>query len=147
MTEALDASLSRLQTDYIDLYQLHRPQRNVQLRGKLNYHEDMFQSDANHEAFIHEILKTAETMVAQGKIRHIGLSNETPRGMMKFVELAKQYNLPRIVSNQNAYSLIRREYEVGCAEVSMQDKVGLLAYSPLAGGLLSGKYQDGALPE
>jgi aryl-alcohol dehydrogenase-like predicted oxidoreductase len=101
----------------------------------------MFDAQGDDSAFIHEILTTCAELIAQGKIRYIGLSNETPRGMMKFVELAKQYNLPHIVSNQNAYSLIRRDYEIGCAEVSMQTGVGLLAYSPLAGGLLSGKYQ------
>ncbi len=145
--EALENSLKRLQTDYIDLYQLHWPARVVPKFGKLNFHEDMVKEDEDVEDNILECLETLTEVKKEGKIRAIGLSNETPWGVMKFLSLAKKHNFIEPISIQNAYSLFRREYEVGLAEVSMRENVGLLAYSPLAGGILSGKYQGGKQPE
>ena len=136
--EALEGSLKRLQTDYIDLYQLHWPERHTNFFGQRGY-------DANgHDLWednIHQILETLCDLVKAGKIRHIGLSNETPWGVMRFLEESKVHaELPRVQTIQNPYSLLNRLYEVGLAEVSMRSKVGLLAYSPLAFGVLSGKY-------
>lgn len=140
---ALDASLKRLQTDYLDLYQLHWPQRETNFFGKLG-----FESAADEE--ITPILETLEALAEQvktGKIRHIGLSNETPWGVMQFLHYAEQAGLPRIVSVQNPYCLLNRTYEIGLAEVSWREHAGLLAYSPLGFGVLSGKYLNGAQPE
>ena len=140
---ALDASLKRLQTDYLDLYQLHWPQRETNFFGKLG-----FESAADED--ITPILETLEALAEQvktGKIRHIGLSNETPWGVMQFLHYAEQAGLPRIVSVQNPYCLLNRTYEIGLAEVSWREHAGLLAYSPLGFGVLSGKYLNGAQPE
>ncbi len=140
---ALDASLKRLQTDYLDLYQLHWPQRETNFFGKLG-----FESAADEH--ITPILETLEALAEQvkaGKIRHIGLSNETPWGVMQFLHYAEQAGLPRIVSVQNPYCLLNRTYEVGLAEVSWREHAGLLAYSPLGFGVLSGKYLNGAQPQ
>lgn len=138
VTDALHKSLTRLQTDYIDLYQLHWPERKANFFGKLGYEHDP--NDA-WEDNINEVLHTLNGFVREGKIRHIGLSNETPWGTMRFLEEAKNNpELPRVLTVQNPYSLLNRSYEVGLAEVSMRSKVGLLAYSPLAFGVLSGKY-------
>lgn len=139
--EAVEASLKRLQTDYIDLYQLHWPERNTNFFGKLGY---VHQEDEAWEYNLNSVLETLQEQVKAGKIKHIGLSNETPWGTMKFLqEHALNPVLPRIQSVQNPYSLLNRTYEVGMAEVSIREKVGLLAYSPMAFGLLSGKYFDG----
>jgi aryl-alcohol dehydrogenase-like predicted oxidoreductase len=140
---ALEGSLKRLKTEYIDLYQLHWPDRKANFFGKLTYnHQD-------EEDFI-EIqtqLEVLTELIKEGKIRYIGLSNETPWGLMKFLSLAEQFNLPRIVSVQNPYSLLNRSYEVGLAEISIREKCGLLAYSPLAFGMLTGKYDNGTKPD
>jgi len=143
LKEAVDKSLARLQTDYIDLYQLHWPERTTNYFGKLGY------SHVEEEEAI-DILETLEALddlVKSGKIRHIGLSNESAWGTMRFLHLAEKYNLPRVASVQNPYSLLNRSYEVGLAEVSIREECGLLAYSPLAMGMLSGKYLGGQMPE
>jgi len=140
---ALDASLQRLQTDCIDLYQLHWPERDTNFFGKLGFtpgEQDDFTPVA-------ETLKVLDDFIKAGKIRHIGLSNETPWGIMRFLQTAETQGLPRIVSVQNPYSLLNRSYEVGCAEVSWREHCGLLAYSPLGFGVLSGKYLNGARPD
>ncbi|MDH3652523.1 MAG: NADP(H)-dependent aldo-keto reductase [Saprospiraceae bacterium] len=134
---ALEDSLKRLQTDYIDLYQLHWPERKTNFFGKLGYSQD--EDDPWMDNFV-SILEEIQTLIREGKIRYFGLSNETPWGVMRFLHLAEKFNLPRLVSVQNPYSLLNRSYEVGLAEVSVRERVGLLAYSPLAFGLLSGKY-------
>jgi aryl-alcohol dehydrogenase-like predicted oxidoreductase len=144
LIEALEGSLKRLQTDYIDLYQLHWPERGVNCFGLRDY---PFQT-ATKEAENHlEILETLNGFVKEGKIKHIGLSNETPWGTMKYLQTAKEHNLPRMSTIQNSYSLIHRAYEYGMSEVSMRENIGLLVYSPLAQGVLSGKYLNGKTPE
>lgn len=139
---ALDASLKRLQTDYIDLYQLHWPERKTNFFGQLGF---VPEDDNQYTSFV-ETLQVMDEAVRAGKIRYIGLSNETPWGVMKFLELARQHNLPRIVSVQNPYNLLNRSYEIGMAEVSWREKVGLLSYSPLGFGALSGKYLNNRRP-
>lgn len=135
ITEAVDNSLARLQTDYIDLYQLHWPERVTNFFGKLGYTAD---NDEFTSAV--ETLEALAEQVKAGKIRHIGLSNETPWGVMTFLQAAHQLNLPRVMSVQNPYSLLNRSYEVGMAEISYREQCGLLSYSPLGFGVLSGKY-------
>ncbi len=134
---ALEASLARLQTDYLDLYQLHWPERNTNYFGRLGY-------EPTRDDFtpIAETLEALGELVQEGKIRHIGLSNESAWGTMKFLHVADQLGLPRVVSVQNPYSLLNRSYEVGLAEVSHREGCGLLAYSPLGFGVLTGKYLD-----
>ncbi len=143
INSAVEGSLKRLKTDYIDLYQLHWPDRKANFFGKLSYeHEE--------EADFIEIrtqLEVLADLVKSGKIRYIGLSNETSWGLMKFLSIAEKYDLPRVVSVQNPYSLLNRSYEVGMAEISIREKCGLLAYSPLAFGMLSGKYDNGSKPD
>ena len=143
MTEAINGSLKRLQTDYIDLYQLHWPERNTNSFGKLGYeHKD----DDNWNKF-EDVLGNLKKFIDDGKIREIGLSNETAWGAKKYLEISKDQNLPRMMSIQNPYSLLNRTYEVGLAEVSIREKIGLLAYSPLASGYLSGKYRNETYPK
>ncbi len=140
---AIEGSLQRLQTDYIDLYQLHWPDRATNYFGQLGYRHD----PDNSGTPLAETLRVLGELVREGKIRHIGLSNETPWGTMKCLQLAEQLGLPRIVSVQNPYSLLNRTAEVGLAEVLLREQVGLLAYSPLGFGVLSGKYAGGVRPE
>ncbi len=145
LIEAVDGSLSRLKTDYIDLYQLHWPERNTNYFGQRGYKHSI--SD-HWKDNIHQVLETLQELIEAGKIRHVGLSNETPWGTMRFLEESKVHSdLPRMVTIQNAYSLLNRLYEVGLSEISMRENIGLLAYSPLGFGVLSGKYLGGAKPE
>ena len=138
---ALDDSLKRLQTDWIDLYQLHWPERSTNFFGQLGYRHQ--EQDFTP---LQETLEVLGEQVKAGKIRHIGLSNETAWGTMKYLQLADRLGLPRAVSIQNPYNLLNRSFEVGLAEVAMREQCGLLAYSPLAFGMLSGKYENGARP-
>ncbi len=142
--EATNDSLRRLKTDYIDLYQLHWPERNTNFFGDLDYEHNENEKSWNKFNDILEILKK---LIDQGKIRYIGISNETPWGFTKFLEISKKENLPRIVSVQNPYSLVNRSYEVGMSEISLREKAGLLAYSPLAAGYLTGKYRNNKIPK
>ena len=144
MNAAIDASLKRLKVDYIDLYQLHWPERKVPKFGQLDYKYDP--SD-NAWTTIEEVLYNLNELVKVGKIRYAGLSNETPWGMMKFLQIAKEKKLPRMVSIQNVYSLVNRVFDIGHSEVAIEERCGLLAYSPLAGGRLSGKYIGGKNPK
>jgi aryl-alcohol dehydrogenase-like predicted oxidoreductase len=142
LTAALDASLKRLQTDYLDLYQLHWPDRTTMTFGQSAY--PWVKDD--HTVPIAETLSVLQDFVRQGKVRHIGVSNETPWGVARFIRHAEVDGLPRIVSIQNPYNLLNRTYEQGLSEFSHLDGVGLLAYSPLAMGMLTGKYENGARP-
>jgi aryl-alcohol dehydrogenase-like predicted oxidoreductase len=144
MNAAIDASLRRLKTDYIDLYQLHWPERKVPKFGQLDYKHD---PKDNNWTTIEEVLFNLNELIKAGKVRHVGLSNETPWGMMKFLELAKEKKLPRMMSVQNVYSLVNRVFDIGHSEVAIKENCGLLAYSPLAGGRLSGKYIGGTNPK
>ncbi|MGM0823676.1 MAG: NADP(H)-dependent aldo-keto reductase [Pseudomonadota bacterium] len=140
--KAVDTSLERLQTEYIDLYQLHWPDRSTNFFGKLGYvHNE--EEDATP---LDETLSALKELVDAGKIRAIGLSNDTPWGTMRALQLADQLNVPRVASIQNPYNLLNRSFEVGLAEIAHREDVGLLAYSPLGFGVLSGKYLDGAQP-
>lgn len=140
---AIERSLKNLSTDYIDLYQIHWPDRRspmfgMELSGYNHYDEDYHSFE--------EAMETLGTLQKEGKIREFGLSNETPYGVMKMATLSEQKNLPRPQSIQNAYNLINRNFEIGLAEIAMQENVGLLAYSPIAQGALTGKYLNGEKP-
>ena len=142
LDQAINDSLRRLKTDYIDLYQLHWPERNVNNFGKLGYtHKE------NSWNEFEDVLENLKKYIESGKIRYVGLSNETPWGVMKYLKLSKDKDLPRMMSIQNPYSLLNRSYEVGLAEISIREKIGCLAYSPLASGYLSGKYRNGNFPK
>lgn len=137
--EAIEGSLSRLKTDYLDLYQLHWPDRNCNFFGKLGYQHK------ENEDFtpLEETLSAMQELVQAGKVRHIGLSNDTPWGVMKALQIAEKNGWNPVVSIQNPYNLVNRSFEVGLAEISIREQVGLLAYSPMAFGALSGKYLSG----
>ena len=139
---ALEQSLRRLRTDYVDLYQLHWPDRETNFFGKLGY-EHPGQDDS---VPLRETLEVLGDLVRAGKVRQVGVSNETPWGVMRYLELAERHGLPRMVSIQNPYSLLNRTFEVGLAEVALREQCGLLAYSPLGFGMLTGKYLDGQRP-
>ena len=143
MEEAINSSLKRLKTDYIDLYQLHWPERKVPKFGVLDFEYDPY----DEWTAIEDVLENLNRLVKAGKIRHVGLSNETPWGVMKFLQLSKEKNLPRMVSIQNVYSLVNRVFDVANSEVAIRENCGLLAYSPLAGGRLSGKYIGNKKPK
>ena len=142
--EAIDGSLKRLKTDYIDLYQLHWPERSTNFFGKRDYTLDSEEGEWNS---FESVLKALEKFIKSGKIRYIGMSNETPYGLSKYIELAKNKNLPRMMSVQNPYNLVNRTYEIGMSEISIREKCGLLVYYPLATGALSGKYRKGQMPK
>jgi len=143
LSRALEASLKRLQTDYIDLYQIHWPERTTNYFGELGY-----QHNPDEQVIaIGETLEVLNDFVAQGKIRHIGISNETPWGVMQYLMLAEKHGWPRIVSIQNPYNLLNRSFEVGLSEMAIREQVGLLAYSPLGFGVLSGKYLNNQKPD
>ncbi|SEP91974.1 Predicted oxidoreductase [Hyunsoonleella jejuensis] len=144
LNEALDNSLKRLQTDYIDLYQLHWPERQTNYFGQRDFKYNP--NDAWEDNF-HEILQTLNGFVKAGKVREIGISNERSWGVMRYLEESKTNNLPRVKTIQNPYSLLNRTFESDLAEMSIRENIGLLAYSPLASGSLSGKYIDGKLPK
>ncbi|MBL6647685.1 MAG: aldo/keto reductase [Flavobacteriaceae bacterium] len=140
---AVDGSLKRLKTDYIDLYQLHWPERVTNTFGKRGFNASF---DDNWEENFQSVLESLKTLISAGKIRTIGLSNENPWGFMKYLELSKN-NLPKTITIQNPYSLLNRLFEVGNAEICTRENVGLLAYSPLGFGVLSGKYLGGKIPK
>jgi aryl-alcohol dehydrogenase-like predicted oxidoreductase len=143
MSRALDASLQRLGTDYVDLYQLHWPERPANRFGRLGYEVE----PGDDGTPLGETLDALDRLVKSGKARHVGVSNETAWGAMRLIALAEAGRGPRIVSIQNPYSLLNRSFEVGLAEVALREQVGLLPYSPLAMGVLSGKYLGGAMPD
>ncbi len=142
LENALHGSLKRLKTDYIDLYQLHWPERNVNNFGRLGYEHK--ENDWNK---FEDVLENLKKFIEEGKIRYVGLSNETPWGVMNYLQLAKDKDLPRMMSIQNPYSLLNRSYEVGLAEVSIRENIGCLSYSPLASGYLTGKYRNKKFPK
>ena len=143
MNAAIDPSLKRLKTEYIDLYQLHWPERKVAKFGKLDYKYD----PSDNWTSIKEVLYNLNELVKAGKVRHVGLSNETPWGMMKFLQVAKEKSLPRMMSIQNVYSLVNRVFDIALFRSFNCRKLWFIAYSPLAGGRLSGKYIGGANPK
>ena len=141
--QSVEASLKRLKTDYIDLLQLHWPDRKSNFFGNLDYKHSKEDDFIPLELQLEALAELAKS----GKVRYIGLSNETPWGVAKFLELSKTNNLPRIVSVQNPYSLLNRSFEIGLSEIAIRENCGLLAYSPLAFGVLSGKYLGGKKPK
>ena len=142
--EAIEGSLKRLKTDYIDLYQLHWPERSTNFFGRRDY--SINESEGDWHSF-ESILEALQKFIKSGKIRYIGMSNETPYGLSKYIELSKSKNLPRMMSVQNPYNLVNRTYEIGMSEISIREKCGLLVYYPLAAGALSGKYRNGQMPK
>lgn len=139
--DAINKSLKRLRTDYIDLYQFHWPERKTNYFGKLGYEHD--ESNMEVDNFI-ESLETVDALIKAGKIKHFGISNETPWGFYKYLNLAEKHNLPRPQTVQNPYSLLTRMYEIGMSEMSIMEECGLIAYSPLGFGRLSSKYIEGS---
>ncbi len=142
--EAIDGSLKRLKTDYIDLYQLHWPERSTNFFGRRDYSFDNKEGDWNS---FENILEALEKYIKSGKIRYIGMSNETPYGLSRYLEISKNKGAPRMMSVQNPYNLVNRTYEIGMSEISIREKCGLLVYYPLAAGGLSGKYRNGKMPK
>ncbi|MGB1236742.1 MAG: NADP(H)-dependent aldo-keto reductase [Pseudomonadales bacterium] len=140
---AVEGSLTRLNTDYIDLYQVHWPQRQTNYFGQLGYQRNGGEGAVSIES----TLRALKSLVDEGKVRYVGVSNETPWGLMQFLQLADQLDLPRVVSLQNPYSLLNRTVEVGLSEVLFRENIALLPYSPLGFGVLTGKYLGGQLPE
>ena len=143
LKDAVNQSLKRLKTDYIDLYQLHWPERTTNTFGQRDYKhkEEAWQDNFN------QILRTLDEIIKSGKVRHIGISNEKAWGTMRYLEESKTYNLPRMITIQNAYSLLNRVFEGDMAEIAIREDLGLLAYSPMAFGVLSGKYINGTAGE
>ncbi len=142
--EAIDGSLRRLKTDYIDLYQLHWPERSTNFFGRRDY---LFNNKEGNWNSFESILEALEKYIKSGKIRHIGMSNETPYGLSRYLEISKNKGAPRMMSVQNPYNLVNRTYEIGMSEISIREKCGLLVYYPLAAGGLSGKYRNGKMPK
>jgi len=140
--DAIDGTLKRLQTDYVDLYQIHWPERQTNFFGSRAYSH----VEEDSSTPILETLEALDELVQAGKVRNIGVSNETPWGVNEYLRLAREENLPRIVSIQNQYSLSNRTFEIGLSEIAIKEQVGLLAYSSLNMGVLTGKYFDGAKP-
>ena len=138
--EAIEGSLKRLKTDCIDLYQLHWPERSTNTFGRREYTINKNEKEWND---FESVLNALDKFIKSGKIRYIGMSNETPFGLSKYLEISKNKNLPRMMSVQNPYSLVNRTYEIGMSEISIREKCGLLVYYPLASGALSGKYRKG----
>lgn len=141
--EAVELSLRNLQTDYIDLYQMHWPERVMNMFGQ----RGVSKIDTQWQENFYEVLSIYDGLIKEGKIRHIGVSNENPYGIMKFISESEKHNLPRIATIQNPFSLLNRLYEVGLSEIGMRENVGLLAYSPLAFSFLTGKHLNGTLPD
>jgi aryl-alcohol dehydrogenase-like predicted oxidoreductase len=141
--EAVELSLKNLQTDYIDLYQTHWPERVMNMFGKRGITE----IDTNWKENIQEVLSVFDGLIKEGKIKHIGVSNEAPWAVMKYISESEKHNLPKIATIQNPYSLLNRLFEVGLSEICMRENVGLLAYSPLGFGILSGKHLNGTVPK
>ncbi len=142
--EAIEGSLKRLKTDYIDLYQLHWPERSTNYFGKRDFTYNNKEGEWNS---FEDILEALSIYIKSGKIRYIGMSNETPYGLSRYLEISKNKGLPRMMSVQNPYSLVNRTYEIGMSEISIRQKCGLLVYYPLAAGGLSGKYRNGKIPK
>ena len=140
--QAVDLSLKNLQTDYIDLYQMHWPERIMNMFGQ----RGVSKIDTEWQENFFEVLSIYDALIKEGKIKHIGVSNENPYGVMKFISESEKHNLPRIVTIQNPFSLLNRLYEVGLSEIGMRENVGLLAYSPLAFSYLTGKHLNGIQP-
>ena len=142
--EAIDGSLKRLKTDYIDLYQLHWPERSTNYFGSRDF---LYNNKEGNWNSFESILEALDKFIKSGKIRHIGMSNETPYGLSRYLEISKNKGAPRMMSVQNPYNLVNRTYEIGMSEISIREKCGLLVYYPLAAGGLSGKYRNGKMPK
>lgn len=147
VNEAVEASLERLKTDYIDLYQIHWPSRgSIAFRQNWGFNASKQERDKSIDD-IHDVLRGLEDVVKSGKVRAVGLSNETTWGTMQYLKLAAEHDLPRVATIQNEYSLLYRHYDTDLAEMSHHENIGLLPYSPLATGILTGKYQNGIVPD
>ena len=144
ITEALEGSLKRLKTDYIDLYQLHWSERSTNYFGSRDF---LYNNKEGNWNSFENILEALEKFIKSGKIRYIGMSNETPYGLSRYLEISKNKGAPRMMSVQNPYNLVNRTYEIGMSEISIREKCGLLVYYPLAAGGLSGKYRNGKMPK